>query len=124
MEIFVGDTGSREIEKFGNFIAKRGKNGKMSELLKSVSIFFRKIITIYLTGHASGQYMIFLNNDTIVKGNWIDELIDPLKDKRIGVVGGKLLYKNETIQHAGMEFNEKGTRFPYYAKATKRCSAK
>jgi len=52
--------------------------------------------------------LILLNNDTIVKEGWIDALVDPLEDKRIGIVGGKLLYEDDTIQHAGMEFNTMG----------------
>ena len=60
-----------------------------------------------------------MNNDTLVKGNWIDKLIDPLADKRIGVVGGKLLYLDETIQHAGIEFSEHGLGIHTYRKKLK-----
>ncbi len=36
---------------------------------------------------ATGEYFIFLNNDTIVTPNWIERLVQPLKDKKIGLVG-------------------------------------
>lgn len=36
---------------------------------------------------ASGNYLIFLNNDTIVTPNWIENLIEYLKNKKVGLVG-------------------------------------
>jgi GT2 family glycosyltransferase len=52
---------------------------------------------------AQGQSLIFLNQDVIVKGGWLEEIIDTLdRDERIGVVGSKLLFPDGiTIQHAG-----------------------
>jgi len=58
---------------------------------------------------ASGQYLIFLNNDTIPQGKWLTEMIDLAKsDKEVGIVGSKLLYPNGRIQHAGIVFMENG----------------
>ncbi len=36
---------------------------------------------------ATGEYIIFLNNDTIVTPGWVEKLILPLKDKKVGLVG-------------------------------------
>lgn len=103
IEIIVGDTGSREwkVRKFYKEIQKKYANVK---IVKLKYYFFSKNYNYLIKNYARGEYLILLNNDTIVKGDWIDALVDPLRDKKIGVVGGKLLYKNGTIQHAGMEF--------------------
>ncbi|WOD06197.1 glycosyltransferase family 2 protein [Marinomonas sp. GJ51-6] len=51
---------------------------------------------------ASGDYVIFLNNDTEVSSFWLDELIDKMKaDDTIGMTGSKLLNLDGTLQEAG-----------------------
>lgn len=55
---------------------------------------------------ASGDLLIFLNNDTEALEGWINALITAYKtDSKIGIVGLKLIYKNNTIQHAGIVFD-------------------
>src|SRR4030042_3822111 len=117
VEVLVGDTGSREW-KIWRFYRQARKKWKNLKIVKFRYYFFSKNYNKLIT-RASGQYIILLNNDTIVKNNWIDELVDPLRDKKIGAVGGKLLYKDDTIQHAGMEVNERGNFFHLYAKKPK-----
>ena len=58
------------------------------------------------TLNAKGDFLIFLNNDTEVLPGWIQGLhVCSNTDKNIGVVGGKLLYPDNTIQHAGIAFD-------------------
>ncbi|MCX7823610.1 MAG: glycosyltransferase [Syntrophobacterales bacterium] len=52
-----------------------------------------------------GDYIAFLNNDTVTLPGWLEALMDVSKRSRdIGIVGAKLLYPNGTIQHAGVLF--------------------
>src|SRR5437016_782202 len=52
---------------------------------------------------ASGDYLVFLNNDTLPQTGWLESLVDYAeKNPRAGAVGSKLLYPNQTIQHAGV----------------------
>jgi GT2 family glycosyltransferase/ADP-heptose:LPS heptosyltransferase len=115
VEILIGDTGSldRKVKEFYRKIKKRRKNVKVLNLKY---YFFSKNNNYISRNYAKGEYLILLNNDTIVKENWIDELIDPLANKKIGVVGGKLLYKDGTIQHAGIEFNAEGNGYHIFSK--------
>jgi GT2 family glycosyltransferase len=54
---------------------------------------------------ASGDYVVFLNNDTIGEDGWLDALVDYAEGKpRAAIVGARLLYGNRTIQHAGVVF--------------------
>lgn len=52
---------------------------------------------------AQGSYIVFLNNDTEVHPGWLDALRDELRtNPETGIVGGRLLYPDGTIQHAGV----------------------
>ena len=51
---------------------------------------------------ARGKYLVFLNNDTIVKAGWLTALLDTFKEElRVGIVGSKLLYPDGHLQEAG-----------------------
>jgi GT2 family glycosyltransferase len=53
--------------------------------------------------HASGEILLFLNNDIeIIDESWLEELVRWLEFEEIGVVGGKLLFPSGRIQHAGI----------------------
>jgi GT2 family glycosyltransferase len=50
-----------------------------------------------------GDVLLFLNDDVVpVNSTWLRELVAPLEDPAIGVVGPLLLYPDQTVQHAGM----------------------
>ena len=53
--------------------------------------------------HATGDYILLLNNDTeVITVNWMEELLMYAQREDVGAVGGKLYYANKTIQHAGV----------------------
>ncbi len=52
---------------------------------------------------ASGDYLLLLNNDTeVIAADWMNAMVEQAQRKSIGAVGAKLLYHNDTIQHAGV----------------------
>jgi GT2 family glycosyltransferase len=62
---------------------------------------------------ATGDYLIFLNDDTKVdQDDWLDLLLGPFSDPQVGVAGCRLIYPNGQIQHAGVYFTieEEGLR--------------
>lgn len=55
---------------------------------------------------SKGEYLVFLNNDTIPQRGWLSALVDEVKaHSDVAVVGSKLLYEDGTIQHAGVAFS-------------------
>jgi len=51
---------------------------------------------------ARGEYLMLLNNDTEVKPDWLDTLIDAMESAPdVGAVGSKLIYADGTLQEAG-----------------------
>ena len=58
---------------------------------------------------ASGEFLVFLNNDTIPKPQWLDALVGYTDEhSNAAVVGSKLLFPNDTIQHAGVVICQDG----------------
>jgi GT2 family glycosyltransferase/2-polyprenyl-3-methyl-5-hydroxy-6-metoxy-1,4-benzoquinol methylase len=56
----------------------------------------------YASRFAKGKYIVFLNNDTIVSENWLDNFIDIMKnDKTAGIVGPKFVFPDGKLQEAG-----------------------
>ncbi len=57
-------------------------------------------------GAARGEFLVFLNNDTIPTEGWLTVLVDEVeRHPDVAVVGSKLLYEDGTIQHAGVAFS-------------------
>ena len=50
---------------------------------------------------AKGKYLYFLNNDTEIKPNCIESLVEVLVRKDVGAVGSKLVYPQGSLQEAG-----------------------
>ena len=53
--------------------------------------------------YANGEYLLLLNNDTeVITPEWIEEMLAYAQRQDVGVVGAKLYYEDNTIQHAGI----------------------
>ena len=57
--------------------------------------------------HSSGEYVVFLNNDTVVEPDWLASLVDALQgDPSIGIAQSKIInMDNDVIQNAGWLFS-------------------
>jgi GT2 family glycosyltransferase len=65
---------------------------------------------------ASGDWLVFLNNDTIPQLGWLDALLAYARPReRLAFVGSKLLFPDDTIQHAGVVFSQRFHPFHIYS---------
>jgi glycosyltransferase involved in cell wall biosynthesis len=52
---------------------------------------------------SSGEYLLLMNDDIrIISCDWIEQMVGMLQREGVGIVGPKLLYPDENIQHAGV----------------------
>ena len=52
---------------------------------------------------ARGEYLLFLNNDIeVITPDWIGQMLGNCQRPEVGIVGAKLYYPDDTIQHAGI----------------------
>lgn len=71
-------------------------------LLRWKKEFNYSAINNYGVSHARGEYLLFLNNDVkIITPGWIKEMLGVCQRPEVGAVGVKLIYPDNTIQHAG-----------------------
>ena len=52
---------------------------------------------------ARGEYLLLLNNDVeVIGGAWLGEMLALCAQPGVGIVGAKLYYPDDTLQHAGV----------------------
>ena len=96
------ENGSTEKELFDYY--ETLKDDKRVKLLYWDKGFNFSAINNYGVREATGDYLLFLNNDIEIKTpDWLEEMLSNFqRDEGIGAVGVKLLYPDTTIQHAGV----------------------
>lgn len=69
---------------------------------------------------ASGEHVLLLNNDIeIIERDWLKEMVQCLAFQGTGIVGAKLLYPDDTIQHAGVIVGFGGLAGHWYSRKPK-----
>jgi len=103
-EIIIVDNGSEESKTFQIFdyyIKKIGSQG--FKVHPEPSPFNFSYLVNQGVKAAQGSIILLLNNDTeLISPSWLEEMIGYAQRQAIGCVGAKLLYPNNTIQHAGI----------------------
>lgn len=108
-EIIIVENNSKEKNIF-KYYKKLEKNPNIKIEKCEMSIFNYSKLNNYGASKASGEYFVFLNNDTkIITNNWLETIISNCQREEIGAIGAKLIYKNKRIQHAGVVLNLTGT---------------
>ena len=102
-EIVMADNGSDQPEMqdlYANYQKQLGDRF----VVESIDIPFNySRINNLAAKVAKGKYLLFLNNDTeVITPEWMTKMVSFAQFDRIGCVGAKLYYPNNTIQHAGV----------------------
>jgi GT2 family glycosyltransferase len=101
-EIILVSNNSIETEthKYLEGIALENKNIKVYEYNKP---FNYSEVNNFGRSKATGNYLVFLNNDTeVISDSWLKELVGVAAQESNGAVGPLLLYPDNRIQHSGV----------------------
>lgn len=114
IEVIVVDNGSDFLASRSlNLYAMTDKKCKIIHLDENLNF---AVGCNYGFSQSSGEYVLFLNNDTLVTEYWLTPLIEVVKNSEILAVQPLLLYPNNTVQCAGVEFGGNGFGFSKYEK--------
>ncbi len=100
-EIIVVDNGSTEEDTLRYFEAiEKSDNTCIARLDERFN--YSKLNNLGVS-ISKGELLCFMNNDIeVISPNWMQELTQFAYQESVGVVGAKLYYPNDTIQHAGV----------------------
>ena len=60
-----------------------------------------------------GEVVAFINNDIeVISSDWLTEMVSHAARPVVGAVGARLLFPNDTVQHAGVILGIRGSRGP------------
>ncbi len=101
VEILVVDNGSEDEETLA-YLKRIGADPDVRVLAYPQEFNFSSINN-FAAAQARGDIICFLNNDTeVLAANWLDRARALFALPGVGVVGAKLLYPDQTIQHFGV----------------------
>ena len=110
IEILVLDNASAD--ETWTFLQEEELKGQLTAIRNPENLGFAKACNL-AAREARGEFLLFLNNDTIPKPGWLGAMQDLIcQDSTVGVVGSRLLYPDGTIQHAGISLDDHG--LPYH----------
>ena len=101
-ELIVVENNSTEKETFSYY-------EKIQEEFENVKVvtwegsFNYSAINNFGVKYTNGEYLLFLNNDTeMISEHALEEMLGCCMREEVGAVGAKLLYEDDTVQHAGV----------------------
>jgi O-antigen biosynthesis protein len=102
-EVVIIDNGSTEQGMSDLVIRWSASEGNRFKAVFSAAAFnFSRLINEGVH-HASGEILMFLNDDTeVISPEWLGDMAGYARRETIGAVGPVLLYPDNTIQHAGV----------------------
>ena len=99
-EIIIVENNSTDEETFAYY--EKIKSDRI-KVIRWPDEFNYSAINNFGVKHAKGDYLLLLNNDVeVITENWLEEMVANCQRKDVGVVGVKLYYPDDTIQHAGI----------------------
>ena len=106
-EWVIVENNSTDPETF-DYYGKLEKKGHAKVVHLNGDFNFSRLIN-YGAAAAGGEYLLLLNNDTELKSpESLGKLVELARRKNCGAAGAKLLYADNTIQHAGVIVGAEG----------------
>lgn len=101
-EILIVENNSEKEETF-EYYKKLPDRYPKARVLTWEKEFNYSAINNFAAKEAKGEYLLFLNNDVeILTPDWMEEMLQNCQQEDVAVVGAKLYYPDDTIQHAGV----------------------
>ena len=111
-EIIIVDNNSKDKETYDYF--RDLETIQNVKILKYEKEFNFSAINNFSVKNARGEILLFLNNDTeVITKDWMTAMLEHAQQSEVGAVGCKLLYQDNTIQHAGVILGINSISIPF-----------
>lgn len=102
LEILVIDNGSTDKDVIGLYKRYASERSNFSFHISDEEFNFSRAINKGIA-LATGDHFLLLNNDIeVIEPGWLKEMVSCLAYEKTGIVGAKLLYPTNRVQHAGV----------------------
>lgn len=111
LEVLVVETAERDRDREAWYAKRQGELPAhlLFRVLWWEGPFNYSAVNNWAARHASGDVLLFLNDDTEpISPDWLEELVGWIKQKGVGAVGGQLLDESGAIQHSGIVIGLRG----------------
>ncbi len=101
----LGENYLKKSESGGQAIYGQGflPSGQPIKVVVWENGFNYSAINNFGAAYAKGEFFVLLNNDIeIITKNWLEEMLGNCQRPEVGIVGARLYYPDNTIQHAGI----------------------
>jgi GT2 family glycosyltransferase len=114
LEFIIVENNSEERETYEYYRSLKEKHSNV-KIVRWRNGFNFSSINNYGVSFAKGDYLLFLNNDTeLIAKDGIERLLGILLRKDVGAAGAKLLFKDNSVQHAGLIIGPGGFAGPVF----------
>lgn len=108
IEIIIAENNSTAAEINDYYAKIQAEYDNVHVIDCSMDYFNYAAINNKAVKYAHGKYLLFLNNDTeIMDPESIRSMLGIAEREDVGIVGARLLYENNTVQHAGVILSHK-----------------
>lgn len=108
-EVLIVDNGSDESDACTWLDGIEAMDSPQLRVIRFPHPFNYSTMNNLAASQARGEYLVLLNNDTaVLRGDWLDALLNHAQRPEVGIVGAKLLYPDSRIQHAGVVLGLRG----------------
>ena len=116
-EIIIVENNSIKEETF-NYYDELKIFNNINIIFWTEKYFNYSILNNFALQYSNGTHLLFLNNDIeIITPGWIEEMLMYSQRDNVGAVGVKLLFPDNTIQHAGVILNLHGLAGHIFSRA-------
>ncbi|HEY0439709.1 MAG TPA: glycosyltransferase family 2 protein [Xanthobacteraceae bacterium] len=100
-EIIIVDNGSSEPDALA--LLHQCRSSPRTTVLSYPAPFNYAAINNYAVESTGAEFVCLLNNDTeVITPDWLSDMVGYALQPGVGCVGAKLLYENDSVQHAGV----------------------
>lgn len=120
-EIILVDNQSVEMETLSFLKNIEDAHNTKVRVISYDSPFNYSAINNFAVERAEGEYILLLNNDTeVINRDWLSSMVEHIQREDVGVVGSRLYFPNDTVQHAGvvMGLSFAGHAFKYFPRGS------